>query len=397
MKMKIVILLISSLLLIVSTAAGQEIEEPLVSALYFEMDIREALNDLMLQSGVNIIADDTVQGLVTLDLENVEVEKALKMILLSGGYSYRRFEDYYLISMADPRSPAFQHMAESKNIRLKYITTSEARDLLPAFYDPFLRSSEERNIITITATPTIIERFIEEVNKIDSTPEQIQIQLVVTEISTDLIKEYGADLFNYLFDYEEAGEDIGNGTNSFIYDNDLVKLSWYGSFERILANLKALEQKEELEIKADPRLVVQDRGTGTLFIGEEQVIILEPEDSSARLERVEVGVSLEVSPRIIGDDEIELNIAPSLSHFTEEKDERLRIRRSDITTTIHTRNMETLVMAGMTIENRRTNVSKVPILGDIPLIRWLFRREETEDSERELLIFITTEIIKPVG
>jgi type IV pilus assembly protein PilQ len=59
--------------------------------------------------------------------------------------------------------------------------------------------------------------------------------------------------------------------------------------------------------------------------------------------------------------------------------------------------METLVMAGMTIENRRTNVSKVPILGDIPLIRWLFRREETEDSERELLIFITTEIIKPVG
>jgi type IV pilus assembly protein PilQ len=59
------------------------------------------------------------------------------MILLSGGYSYRRFEDYYLISMADPRSPAFQHMAESKNIRLKYITTSEARDLLPAFYDPF--------------------------------------------------------------------------------------------------------------------------------------------------------------------------------------------------------------------------------------------------------------------
>ena len=76
-------------------------------------------------------------------------------------------------------------------------------------------------------------------------------------------------------------------------------------------------------------------------------------------------------------------------------DERLRIRRSEISSTIYTKNNETLVMAGMTIENRRDNVRKVPILGDIPLIRWLFRQETKEDSERELFIFITTEIVEP--
>ncbi|RCW52334.1 secretin [Halanaerobium sp. ST460_2HS_T2] len=370
------------------SAETDQSEQTMVSALYFQTDIREALNDLVLQSGVNIIADDTVQGLVTLDLENVPLEKALKMILLSGGYSFRRFDDYYLVSMADPRSPAFQHMAESRNIKLKYITTSEARDLLPAFYDPFLRSSEERNSITITATPAIIEEFIEEVNKIDSPPEQIQIQFVVTEISSDLVKEYGADLFDYL------REEIV-GSDGLIYNNESVELSWYGSSDRILTNLKALEKREDLEIKADPRLIVQNRGTGTLFIGEEQVIILEPEDASARLERVEVGVALEVSPRIIGKDEIELNISPSISHFTEEMDQRLRIRRSEITSVIHTQDKETLVMAGMTIENRRDNIRKVPILGDIPLIRWFFRQDRKEDSERELLMFITTEIINP--
>ncbi|MFP4199355.1 MAG: secretin, partial [Halanaerobium sp.] len=135
--------------------------------------------------------------------------------------------------------------------------------------------------------------------------------------------------------------------------------------------------------------------TGNLFIGEEQVIILEPEDASARLETVEVGISLEVSPRIINNDEVELNISPSFSHFTEEMDQRLRIRRSEISSTIYTKNNETLVMAGMTIENRRDNVRKVPILGDIPLVRWLFRQEIKEDSERELFIFITTEILNP--
>ena len=371
-----------------SLIAAEETTEPIVSALYFETDIREALSDLMLQSGVSIIADDTVQGLVTLDLENVPLEKALQMTLLSGVYSYRRFEDYYLVSMADPRSPAFRHMAESENIKLKYITTSEARDLLPAFYDPFLRGSEERNEITITATPTIIENFIEEVEKIDSAPQQVQIQVVVTEISSDLVQEYGADLFDYLSEAEFIGD-------SFVYDDDGLNLSWYRGPERILANLRALEKNEQLEIKADPRIVVRNRDTGNLFIGEEQVIILEPEDSSARLETVEVGISLEVSPRIINNDEVELNISPSFSHFTEEMDQRLRIRRSEISSTIYTKNNETLVMAGMTIENRRDNVRKVPILGDIPLVRWLFRRETTEDSERELFIFITTEILNP--
>ena len=389
MKKTVYFLLIIILLLFsFSAITAAEEEEPIVSALYFESDIREALNDLMLQSGVSIIADDTVQGLVTLDLENVPLEKALQMVLLSGGYSYRRFEDYYLVSMADPRSPAFRHMAESRNIKLKYLTTSEARDLLPAFYDPFLRGSEERNEITITATPTIIENFLEELEKIDTVPQQVQIQVVVTEISSDLVREYGVDLFDYL------SQGLV-GSDGFIYDNDSVDLSWYGGQERILANLRALEKNEQLEITADPRIVVRNRGTGNLFIGEEQVIILEPEDASARLETVEVGISLEVSPRIINNDQVELNISPSFSHFTEEMDERLRIRRSEISSTIYTKNNETLVMAGMTIENRRDNVRKVPILGDIPLIRWLFRQETKEDSERELFIFITTEIVEP--
>ena len=387
---KAFIVLLSLLIIFSAVISAEENEEPMVSALYFETDIREALNDLMLQSGVSIIADDTVQGLVSLDLENVPLEKALEMVLLSGGYSYRRFEDYYLVSMADPRSPAFRHMAESRNIKLKYLTTSEARDLLPAFYDPFLRGSEERNEITITATPTIIENFIKEVEKIDSAPQQIQVQLVVTEISSDLVKEYGADLFNYL------SEGIV-GADGFIYDDDSLELSWYGNQERILANLRVLEKNEKLEIKADPRIVVRNRGTGNLFIGEEQVIILEPEDSSARLETVEVGISLEVSPRIINNNEVELNISPSISHFTEEMDQRLRIRRSEFTSTVYTKNNETLVMAGMTIENNRDNTRKVPILGDIPLIRWLFRQETKEDSERELFIFITTEIVEPAA
>jgi len=391
-KNSLVLFMILTLLFLVSAnaAAQEEAEQPLVSALYFETDIREAINDLMLQSGINIIADDTVQGLVSVDLESVALEKALKMVLLAGGYSYRKFDDYYLVSMADPRSPAFINMTETRNIELDYITSDLARDLLPAYFDPFLRSSEESDIITITATPKIIENFIEELSKIDKQPQQVQIKAVVTEISSDLVRQYGADLFDFLSGEIDADD-------NFVYEDQEVSISWFGRHERILANLKALEREEKLEIKADPRIVVRDRGRGSLFVGEEQVIILEPDEGSARLERVEVGVSLDVQPRLIGDNEIELTLTPSISHFTEEADKRLRIRRSEISTTIYTENNVTMVMAGMTIENRRDEVNKVPILGDIPLIRWFFRQDEKGDSDRELFIFITPEIIEPRG
>ncbi|MFW6015722.1 MAG: secretin and TonB N-terminal domain-containing protein, partial [bacterium] len=386
--MAVLIICASSLIFTgISKAENETADDLLISALYFETDIREAISDLMLQSGVNIIADNTVQGLVTLDLENVSLEKALKMILLGGGYSYRKLDDYYLVSMVNPRSPAFNNMAESRTIRLNYITAEVARALIPVYYDQFLRSSHETDMITITATPEIIDKFIYELSKIDKQPEQIQIQAVVTEISTDLVKKYGANLFNYL-----AGEIESD--DSFIYENDSIEFSWFGKHERILANLKALQKEEKLEIKADPRILVNNRGRGSLFVGEEQVIILEPDEGSARLERVEVGVSLDAEPRIIGNEEIELTLTPSVSHFTEEADKRLRIRRSEMSTTIYTRNKESIVMAGMTIESRSNNSNKVPILGDIPIIRWFFRQDEKGDSERELFVFITTEIIK---
>lgn len=58
----------------------------------------------------------------------------------------------------------------------------------------------------------------------------------MTEISSDLVREYGADLFNYL------SQGLV-GSDGIIYDNDSIELSWYGSQERILANLRTLEKK----------------------------------------------------------------------------------------------------------------------------------------------------------
>ena len=68
-------------LLVGGVGFAQEEDEPLVNIMLFETDLREALSEISLQTGVTIIADQTVSGQVTADLQDVPLEKALRMIL----------------------------------------------------------------------------------------------------------------------------------------------------------------------------------------------------------------------------------------------------------------------------------------------------------------------------
>ena len=84
-------------MLIVGAVAHAQEDEPLVNIMLFETDLREALNEISLQTGVTIIADQTVSGQVTADLQDVPLEKALRMILFTGGLSYRKVDANYIV------------------------------------------------------------------------------------------------------------------------------------------------------------------------------------------------------------------------------------------------------------------------------------------------------------
>lgn len=398
MKRGKLIFIIILLLLTVLSAGMQPVmaaedmeEEHLVSTIFFYTDLREAFNEIMLQTGVNIIADDTVRGTVTLDLDEVPLERALHMMLLGGGYSFRKFDDYYLVSMADPRSRNFQHLAETEAVKLQYISAEEARELLPSFYDQYLRSSGERDVITITATPEIIKSFKQDLEKIDTPEAEIMIQVHVTEISTEALKERGGDLFGFLRDEGDLPED---NFYRLLYERANFNYKFDQDFGTLEGRLRLLAQTEDVSIEANPRVLVNDRSTANLFIGEEQVVFLESNDARSRLERVNVGVEVGVTPQIINDEIIRLRINPRLSHFSEERQDRLVVKRSELETTVFARDGEALNLAGMTLERETEFSSAVPILGNIPVIRWLFREETERESERELIIFLTPEIVR---
>lgn len=363
----------------------EEEEQPLISMLFIEEPISEALYELMLQTGINIIYDDTVTGTVTLDLEDVPFEEALEMILMQGGYEYQRVEDYYIVGSARPGEPLFRDLTVTETIHLDYISASEAVDLLPPYYEDYVQTSPEHDrTINLVAPPEIVEDFKEDLDRIDTQPREVVIEAVVTEIYTEAFEEYGMDMFGLTTEDEDE---------SYALEFDgAFALEAAGPAGELVSELKLLEEEDMAEIRANPSIRVGEGETAELFVGEERIFIQEVEDEQIQ-EEIEVGVAMEVTPEIMAEDEIRMSIAPDVSHFTEERQEQLVVRTSQLESVVRATSGETITMAGMTLDEVMEYESAVPVLGDIPLVRWMFREEVEREGEREMLVFITPEIV----
>lgn len=366
---------------------AQEEEEPLVNIMFFETDLREALNEISLQTGVTIIADQTVSGQVTADLQDVPLEKALRMILFTGGLSFRKVDDYYIVGLPDPRNTTFSALVETEIVRLSNVTVQEVMDQLPTFLTSYVRGTPDQNLLTISAPPLELERIKELIRQIDTPRRTVEIQVLVTEVSSQALKELGNSLLQFS---AEKGQSVGDSWYGRVeYDGNVLTLST-NIWGELVTELKMLEQKQEARIHADPRVIVADRETAELFVGDLQILPISSEnEETTRIERVEVGVVLEVTPTILPDDQILLKLAPEVSHFVSEARPDLVVKRNSVSTTVRLANGQTAVLAGMTMQDFYDLSRKVPILGDIPIIRWLFRNDVKREGDREVLIFVT--------
>ena len=375
------------LLLLAGNALAETVDEPLVTIMLFDTDLREALSEISMQTGVSIIADQTVNGQVTADLMDVPLEKALRMILFTGGFTYRKVDDFYFVGLPDPRNATFGALVETEVIDLKNAKAQEILDQMPTFLTTYVKGTGVGNRLTISAPPLELDRIKQLIRQLDTPRKTVEIRVLVTEVSSGAIKELG----NSLLEFSAAkGQSVNKDWTAGVgFDGSLLTLQT-NIWGELVTNLKLLEEKQEAKIHADPRVMVADRQTAELFIGDRQILLIKPEENeTSRVERIEVGVTLKVTPTVVGDDEVILSLAPEVSHFVSEARPDLIVKRNAVSTTVRLANGQTAVLAGMTMQDFSDLSRKVPILGDIPLIRWLFRSDVKRTSDKEVLIFVT--------
>jgi len=366
---------------------------PLITNVFFETDIRQALQDMATQAGIPILADDTVQGYVTAEFQDTPLEKALSILLTPGGFIYKKMDGFYVVGSPDPSSPTFSLLSDTELVQLNYIKPDDVTKLLPEFDLRYIKVNEATDSLTITAPPKIRERIKKNLSTIDHPPRQIMMEALVTEISTTAKKELGIN-WSWEWDSETTEDTKGRGTVGF---QDLVGDLTYattGGFTRnVSATLKAMVEEGKAIIRANPRIATLEGKEATIFVGQEKYysIVTGPEAYPYRtLESIPAGITLNLIPYVAENGDITVHIAPEVSDVTGEGLEGLPvITRRKAETTVRVKDGETIVIGGLVQEHETKTLRRVPLFGYIPLVGILFRYHRPTKAQTEVVIFIT--------
>ena len=176
----------------------------------------------------------------------------------------------------------------------------------------------------------------------------------------------------------------------------------YADGNKFAGVLSVLEENNLARILAKPELIVQSGETADFLVGGETPIPLSQEDGRVSVEFKEFGVRLRFSPVITKDGEIKMTVAPEVSNIDETAGINTNgivipgFRSRKVQTTVTLAPNQSFMVGGLIQDNLSSSVSKIPLLGDIPILGALFRSTSYEKGQTELAIVVTPTLVEPM-
>lgn len=385
------------------TADAQRPLEAFVTNSFFETDLRQVLTDLSFESGIPIVWDATVEGLVTYEAAEQPLGDVLKAILLPAGYTFRWQDGIYYVGSPGPEDPAFGLLSATDVVTLSNIQAHEAVSLLSDYFKPFVKASESANMVCITAPPATLERILQDLGQLDEPPLQILIEVVVTEISSDALRKMGLD-WQLTHSTSESSWEVGTDHTDI---RDAALLGKYAEAgieigERavdLAASLEMLLDTGDAKIRANPRITTLNGRTAEIGLTKDQYFIIATSVSQYyqynTLQSISSGIKLEITPYASAMGMITVYVKPEVGDVIGSGAEGLpEITTRTASTSVRVKDGETFAIGGLNIQNEKIRQRKIPLLGSIPLLGYLFRYDERQFTDTEIIIFVTPRILR---
>ncbi|HFB8419636.1 TPA: type IV pilus secretin PilQ [Neisseria gonorrhoeae] len=417
-----------------------------ISLDFQDVEIRTILQILAKESGMNIVASDSVNGKMTLSLKDVPWDQALDLVMQARNLDMRQQGNIVNIAPRDEllaKDKAFLQAEKdiadlgalySQNFQLKYKNVEEFRSILrldnadttgnrntlvsgrgSVLIDP------ATNTLIVTDTRSVIEKFRKLIDELDVPAQQVMIEARIVEaadgFSRDLGVKFGATGRKKLKNETSA---FGWGVNSGFGGGDkweaqtkinlpvaaaansisLVRAISSGALNLELSASESLSKTKTL---ANPRVLTQNRKEAKIESGYEipfTVTTASGGGNSTNTELKKAVLGLTVTPNITPDGQIIMTVKinkDSPAQCASGNNTILCISTKSLNTQAMVENGGTLIVGGIYEENNGNTLTKVPLLGDIPVIGNLFKTRGKKTDRRELLIFITPKIIDTAG
>lgn len=362
-------------------------QHPLITNTFAETDLRQALSDVAAAAGVTIVADATVQGTVSAELKDQPLEKVLDILVSSGGFTWIKDGDMYLVGLADPTNPNFSRLAVTLVYKPDFVAPTRLTELLSANFAPFVKSAKDSDVVTITAAKRMADRILADFKTLDQAPQRIELEALVTEVSVDTLNQFQ---FSWLW------KNFGITASDDGFEGKYSKVS-----AQDVATMKSLIGDGRAEVRASPRIMTVEGKEASIEVAQEsyfQVVSGPVNFPYTTLQLIKTGISLKMTPRLLSDGRISVELNPEVSDATGSGAGGLPINTARrASTTVRVNNGETIIIGGMSYESKRRRDFKIPFLGDLPLIGNLFKSHKTETKKTEVVIMITPRVVPESG
>ena len=390
-----------------ASAAGQSPETP-ISLKFQAIELRAALQILAEYGGVNLIVSDAVGGEITLELNDTHWREAFDLILLSEGLQLREQGGTLLVS---PLGESERQRLETRVFQLRFAQAEPVKGLLQLQGNASGLVDMRTNTLLVTDTPDALKAHAALIERIDVPVGQVLIEARVVIASAQASKQLGVTWLGSA--HKSIGEDgvirLGRASSSTDTGDaepaPLVDLGatlpgasrfgvgFVGPSGMLDLEISALETSGEAEIIAKPRVVTTDRQTAVVRSGV-QIPYQESTSSGATSTSFQSAtLSLQVTPRIASNEQVVLALKVNQDTVGRTYSGIPSINTNAIETQVLVASGETLVLGGVYQNDVNTSVSRTPLLGRIPFLGRLFRRTISSDDRRELLVFLTPEVL----
>lgn len=397
-----------------------------------DIDVRSVLQLIADFTDLNLVASDTVQGNITLRLQNVPWDQALDLVLKTKGLDKRKVGNVLLVAPADEIAArerqeleAQKQISELAPLRRELIQVNYAKaaDIAKLFSSvtggaaaPGVAAAaqgENRGSITVDDRTNSIIAYqtqdrLDELRRIvaqlDIPVRQVMIEARIVEANVDYTKELGVNWSGSLSGH--GNFDVSGGTNST--GNTFVDLGasnttptsgisiGFTTSNTILdLQLNAMEKTGNGEVVSQPKVVTSDKETAKILKGSEIPYQEASSSGATSVSFKEAALSLEVTPQITPDNRIimEVKVNKDEPDYANALNGVPPIKKNEVNAKVLVNDGETIVIGGVFSNTQTKSTAKVPFLGDVPMIGRLFKNDYVTDSKNELLVFLTPRIM----
>lgn len=417
------------------------------------VEVRAVLQVIADFTGLNIITSDTVAGSLTLRLKDVPWDQALDIILQSKGLDLRKNGNVVWIAPRDELATKEKLLLESQqqieelepirteSFQLNYQKADTLQKLLA---DPAGKVLSKRgsavvdvrtNTVFVQDTPTKLEEVAALVKKVDVAVKQVLIEARIVEATDTFGRAIGARLGTITRGAAGGGYDFGSDNNQFVVGGALRsvgvqtgQLQDYatsgfpdalsvnlaapslgtglsaGQFTFTLFNsaltrflnleISALQLDARGKIISSPRVITADNVEANIEQGTEIPFQTATASGATSITFRKAVLRLKVRPQITPDDNVIMTLSVNKDSVGATTTAGPAIDTKQVTTEVLVENGGTVGIGGIYTQDESIQQNKVPLLGDIPLLGFLFRNERRFNDRRELLVFVTPRIVK---